>query len=129
VITDHPPVQVIGFPVNLSAALTMPTTTRSAHGLTKLTTAFDAVSSNGAAALDGVTSKGFTIFAPVDDAWTGPDDVGEPCEWRGRARVGLVALRSSLPRFGSPPSRPFPVRLALEQPVWYIDVHWSLVTG
>jgi pectin methylesterase-like acyl-CoA thioesterase len=71
VITDHPPVQVIGFPVNLSAALTMPTTTRSAHGLTKLTTAFDAVSSNGAAALDGVTSKGFTNFAPVDDAWTG----------------------------------------------------------
>jgi hypothetical protein len=49
----------------------MPTTTRSAHGLTKLNTAFDAVSSNGAAALDGVTSKGFTIFAPVDDAWTG----------------------------------------------------------
>ncbi|RSH88668.1 hypothetical protein EHS25_002895 [Saitozyma podzolica] len=62
---------VIGFPVNLSAAVTMPTTTRSTHGLTKLTTAFDAVSSNGAAALDGVTSKGFTIFAPVDDAWTG----------------------------------------------------------
>jgi hypothetical protein len=66
----HWSLQIIGFPVPLSTALTVPTTTRSTNGLTKLAAAFDTVSTNGAAALEGITEGGFTIFAPVDDAWT-----------------------------------------------------------
>ncbi|CAD6577846.1 MAG: hypothetical protein TREMPRED_002048 [Tremellales sp. Tagirdzhanova-0007] len=60
---------VIGFPPNLSTALTLPTTSRSANGLQSMAAAL--ASQGDATSLEGLTPQGFTIFAPVDDAWTG----------------------------------------------------------
>ena len=45
-------------------------TTRSPNGLTQLDAAISNLSSTGPAALEQITPGGFTIFAPVDDAWT-----------------------------------------------------------
>jgi hypothetical protein len=46
----------------------MPTTSRSANGLQNLNAALAA--HGGAGQLDALTTGGFTVFAPVDDAWT-----------------------------------------------------------
>lgn len=60
--------QVVGFPPNLSTALTLPTTSRSANGLSNMAAALG--SNGGAAKLEALTPNGFTAFVPVDDAWT-----------------------------------------------------------
>jgi hypothetical protein len=52
-------------------ALTLPSTTRSPNGLTQLVAAINNVSTTGADALTQITPGGLTIFAAVDDAWTG----------------------------------------------------------
>jgi hypothetical protein len=58
---------VVTFPLSFSASLTLPTTSRSAKGLNQLKSALD--SHGGATQLDPLTERGFTFFAPVDDAW------------------------------------------------------------
>ena len=59
--------KVIGFPPKLSTALTLPTTSRSSNGLQNMASA---LGSNGTTKLEVLTQGGFTIFVPVDDAWT-----------------------------------------------------------
>jgi len=59
---------VIGYPPNLTEALTLPTTSRSANGLQGMSAA---LGKNGSTTpLEALTQGGFTIFVPVDDAWT-----------------------------------------------------------
>jgi uncharacterized surface protein with fasciclin (FAS1) repeats len=59
---------VVPFPPKLSTALTIPSTSRSTGGMPVLTKQFD--QAGGAQQLEVLTPHGFTIFAPVDDAWT-----------------------------------------------------------
>jgi len=60
---------VLTNPVNLSTALTLPTTSRSTQGLKLFTEAINNASSTGVSGLDQLTPNGFTIFAAVDDAF------------------------------------------------------------
>lgn len=65
-----PIAQVLSLPPNLSTALTLPATSRSALGVTNLTAALSVLNGGGLGSLQSLTQNGFTIFAPVDDAWT-----------------------------------------------------------
>lgn len=59
---------MLPFPPKLSEALTLPTTSRSTKGLQEFRAALD--QAGGVAQLESLTEGGFTIFAPIDDAFT-----------------------------------------------------------
>lgn len=59
---------MLPFPPKLSEALTLPTTSRSTQGLLKFQQALG--QAGGAEQLEQLTEGGFTIFAPIDDAFT-----------------------------------------------------------
>ncbi|ORX38564.1 hypothetical protein BD324DRAFT_608003 [Kockovaella imperatae] len=59
---------VLPYPPKLSAALTLPTSSRSVNGTKAFAAAVQA--GFGPNALNGLTKEGFTVFVPVDDAFT-----------------------------------------------------------
>ncbi|ORY35611.1 hypothetical protein BCR39DRAFT_23363 [Naematelia encephala] len=65
---------VLPLPPKLSVALTLPTSSRSANGFNNLTSLLSSSSTSPSMSdLEALTVRGFTIFAPVDDAWENPD--------------------------------------------------------
>jgi len=62
--------QVISFPPKLPTALTLATSKQSVHGINSLPSAVSNLSSSGLQTLSNLTSGGFTLFAPIDEAFT-----------------------------------------------------------